>query len=206
MLRTEKTFHPPWTWNSFSLPIFHSLRSGRIGFKSWGILTVGPFVLFFFFMSASSRLAHEQTSIHTYPILFHGFTVYDQRASMWICVSPRELLAGRTGPMGSGVPREWAIKTVETLNQPLWLKTSLISAQPQLTVFPSYSDEPEKPKSDEEVVCTCFVFFLDGIGIERFHRVALVKRIPLAWLCQQYHSRNCVTKCLQTKQILSFLH
>lgn len=131
---------------------------GRIGFKSWGILTVGPFVLrFFFFFFSFLCLFFSCLHPQGWPMNRQVFTrttavLYDQRASMWICVSPHELLAGRTGPMGS-------VKTDETLNQPLWLKTSLISAQPQLTVFPSYSDEPEKPKSDEEVVCTCFFVF-----------------------------------------------
>lgn len=148
-LRKEKTFHSTGPFIVFCCCCYLLFTTfGRIGFKSRGILTFGPFGLLFvsFFMSASSRLAHEQTSIHKYPNLFHGCTAC-KYANVKLCVrSVVSRLAGRTGP------RE--IKTDEPRNQPTAtscdrssrLRTSLISARLQMTVFSSYSDEPEKPK------------------------------------------------------------
>lgn len=87
-LRKEKTFHSTGPFIVFCCCCYLLFTTfGRIGFKSRGILTFGPFGLLFvsFFMSASSRLAHEQTSIHKYPNLFHGCTAC-KYANVKLCV------------------------------------------------------------------------------------------------------------------------
>lgn len=212
MLRVEKRkdISPSWTWNLSYLPF---TTFGRIGFKSWGILTFGPFVLLLclFSMSASSRLAHEQTSIHKYPILFHGCPIW-QPIGVKVCefVCAKWTPRWANGPDGLGCsPRvsdkdRWTPKST-SCDCSSCLRTSLISAQRQLTVFPSYSNEPEKPKKRRGG--RLYVFF-DGIGIERLKLkgfdVWLWLNKPCCLAVPAYHTRNCVIKCLRTKKSCRF--
>lgn len=124
----------------------------------------------------------------------------------------RELLAGRTGPLGSGVPPRasdkdrWTPKST-SCDCSSCLRTSLISAQRQLTVFPSYSNEPEKPKKRRGGRLYVRVFF-DGIGIERLKlkgfNVWLRLNKPCCLAVPAFHTRNCVIKCLRTKKSCRF--
>lgn len=114
------------------------------------VFNLASFMLFIscaYFVSASSRLGHEQTSIHPNP--YHGCAI---RRPVLCVLYPRELLAMRTEPRGSDVHRRQTLKstTTSSCDCKVRLTTTLISAR---------THESEKPKNVPEEVVDFVGFF-----------------------------------------------